>query len=67
VPLLGQRGEQIENDTSGTEFDNDAGSALRDQAGDEMHVAAEPVELGDRDRALAGPRLDERRLSASTS
>ncbi len=38
----------------GSEFGNDKGNTLRHQPGDEGHVARQPVQLRDDDRALAG-------------
>jgi hypothetical protein len=40
---------------------HDERHAMRHQPGDEVHVAAQPVELGDQHRALAPLRPGERR------
>jgi hypothetical protein len=44
----------------GTQLGDDELDALRHQATDEVNVAAEPVQLGDRDRALAMLGLSQR-------
>jgi hypothetical protein len=42
------------------ELGDHEGHALRHEAGNERHVAREPVEFGDDDRAFALPGLRER-------
>ena len=43
------------------EFGHDERHALRHQAGDERHIARQPVELGDEDAALRGLGCCQRR------
>src|SRR5262249_34971685 len=42
------------------QFSNDERNLLRHQPADEMHVTAQPVQLGDDDRTLAPPGLGQR-------
>ena len=60
--LLGQRGVEVQQERIdvGTQLGDDELDALRHQAADEVNVAAEPVQLGDRDRALAMFGLSQR-------
>lgn len=60
--LLGQRGVEVQQERIdvGTQLGDDELDALRHQAADEVNVAAEPVQLGDRDRALAMLGLSQR-------
>ena len=44
----------------GSEFGDDEGHTLRHQAGNEGHVAREPVELGHQDRTLRLARCGQR-------
>jgi hypothetical protein len=61
--LFGERGIEMQNEGIDVrpEFRNEERDAMRHQAGNEMHVARETVELGDRDRATQRARLGERR------
>ena len=52
--LLGERGEEVQHERVGVgaQLGDDERHALRHEAGDERHVARQPVELGHDDRAL---------------
>jgi len=55
--LLRQSGVEVEHEGVGVgpELGDDEGDALRHEAGDEGHVAGEPIELGDQHRAIGAP------------
>ena len=55
--LLGQRGVEVQHERIGVsaQLGDDERRLVGHQAGDEVDVAAEPVELGDDDRRLVLP------------
>ena len=59
--LLRQGCEQMQDEgvNVGAKLGNDELHALGHQTGDEMNVAAEPVEFGHHNRAFATPRIAE--------
>ena len=61
--FFGERGIEVQDERIDVrpQFGDEEGHAMRHQAGNEMHVARETIELGDRDRAAQRPRLGERR------
>ena len=60
--LLGEAGVQVEDERIdiGAELGHHKRDAVRHQPADEVHIPAQPVELGDHDRALGAPRRGER-------
>ena len=54
--LLGQRGVYVQHEWINvrTQFRDDEGNLLDHQPADEVHISAQPIQLGDDDRTLAG-------------
>ena len=64
APFLGQGGINVQHEWIGVRvarLRHDKGHIVRHQAGDEMDVTAQPIELGDDDRRLVFARGLERR------
>jgi hypothetical protein len=59
--LLGEGGVQVQQERLdiGAEIGDQKRRLVRHEAADEVHVAREAVELGDRDRARIRPAVDE--------